>query len=121
MDIESNQWYRPVLYLRWLDKQGGQLFADTEKVTNGYLSGEEVLPNTEVLERQMSSNQLSLSQRLEKESLEKDLAARQQDYEGVADKLRWETNPIEQNSLQAKLDKLIDKIKQLEQRLKQLK
>jgi hypothetical protein len=35
MDIDSNQWYRPVLYLRWLDEQGGQLFADTEdaKVT----------------------------------------------------------------------------------------
>jgi hypothetical protein len=24
--IEGNQWYRPVLYLRWADNQGGQLF-----------------------------------------------------------------------------------------------
>ncbi|MEQ8962016.1 MAG: CHAT domain-containing protein, partial [Coleofasciculus sp. C2-GNP5-27] len=26
MEIESNQWYRPLLYLRWQDNQGGQLF-----------------------------------------------------------------------------------------------
>jgi hypothetical protein len=63
----------------------------------------------------------NFARRIEKERLEKDLAARQQDYDGVADKLRWETNPIEQNSLQAKLDKLIDKIKQIEQKLKEIK
>ncbi|MEH2458039.1 NB-ARC domain-containing protein [Nostoc sp.] len=27
MGIEGNQWYRPVLYLRWRDNEGGQLFA----------------------------------------------------------------------------------------------
>ncbi|WP_198287576.1 tetratricopeptide repeat protein [Rivularia sp. PCC 7116] len=27
MGVEGNQWYRPVLYLRWQDNQGGQLFA----------------------------------------------------------------------------------------------
>ncbi|MEO0841743.1 MAG: tetratricopeptide repeat protein [Cyanobacteria bacterium J06643_5] len=27
MGVEGNQWYRPVLYLRWEDNQGGQLFA----------------------------------------------------------------------------------------------
>ncbi|MEO1184481.1 MAG: NB-ARC domain-containing protein, partial [Cyanobacteria bacterium J06636_27] len=26
MGVEGNQWYRPVLYLRWKDNQGGQLF-----------------------------------------------------------------------------------------------
>lgn len=26
MGVEGNQWYRPVLYLRWEDNQGGQLF-----------------------------------------------------------------------------------------------
>ncbi|MEH1833453.1 MAG: hypothetical protein V7L29_15590 [Nostoc sp.] len=28
MGIEGNQWYRPVLYLRWEYNQGGQLFKD---------------------------------------------------------------------------------------------
>lgn len=27
MGVEGNQWYRPVLYLRWQDNEGGQLFA----------------------------------------------------------------------------------------------
>jgi hypothetical protein len=26
MGVEGNQWYRPVLYLRWRDNEGGQLF-----------------------------------------------------------------------------------------------
>jgi hypothetical protein len=29
MDVEGNQWYRPVLYLRWQDNEGGQLFVNT--------------------------------------------------------------------------------------------
>jgi hypothetical protein len=63
----------------------------------------------------------NLARRIEKERLEKDLAARQKDYEGVANKLRWETNPVEQNSLQAKVDKLIDEIEQIEQKLDKIK
>ncbi|MCC5646213.1 CHAT domain-containing protein [Nostoc sp. CHAB 5824] len=27
MGVEGNQWYRPILYLRWRDNEGGQLFA----------------------------------------------------------------------------------------------
>lgn len=27
MDVDGNQWYRPVLYLRWPDNKGGQLFS----------------------------------------------------------------------------------------------
>ncbi|NES19963.1 MAG: CHAT domain-containing protein [Symploca sp. SIO3E6] len=29
MGIEGNQWYRPVLYLRWEDNEGGQLFKNS--------------------------------------------------------------------------------------------
>ncbi|MDZ8025973.1 MAG: CHAT domain-containing protein [Nostoc sp. DedQUE11] len=29
MGIEGNQWYRPVLYMRWEDNDGGQLFKDS--------------------------------------------------------------------------------------------
>ncbi len=28
MGVETNQWYRPVLYLRWHDNKGGQIFAE---------------------------------------------------------------------------------------------
>jgi CHASE2 domain-containing sensor protein len=33
MGAEGNQWYRPVLYLRWRDNEGGQLFAASSKTT----------------------------------------------------------------------------------------
>ncbi|PSB01627.1 phosphorylase family protein [Merismopedia glauca] len=75
------------------------------------------LPNPNAPKPPVTDNKLSLAQRLEKERLEKDLAARQQDYEGITDKLRWETNPIEKNSLEAQQEQLISKIKQLEQNL----
>jgi hypothetical protein len=34
MGIEGNQWYRPVLYLRWEDNEGGQLFRDFPTQSN---------------------------------------------------------------------------------------
>lgn len=33
MGTEGNQWYRPVLYLRWQDNEGGQLFAPSAPET----------------------------------------------------------------------------------------
>ena len=33
MDVEDNQWYRPVLYLRWQDNEGGRLFEPESKST----------------------------------------------------------------------------------------
>ena len=51
MGVEGNQWYRPVLYLRWQDNDGGQLFAfpseaSEKSVTTEQLSssGGEVKP-----------------------------------------------------------------------------
>ncbi|PSB01628.1 VMAP-C domain-containing protein [Merismopedia glauca] len=63
----------------------------------------------------------SLARRLEKEKLEKDLAARKKDYEAVGDKHRHETNPSERNSLQSQLERLINEIENLEERLKEIK
>jgi hypothetical protein len=34
MGAESNQWYRPVLYLRWQDNEGGQLFKISSESKN---------------------------------------------------------------------------------------
>lgn len=33
MGVEGNQWYRPVLYLRWRDNDGGQLFFTQPRTT----------------------------------------------------------------------------------------
>lgn len=37
MGISSNQWYRPVLYLRWQNNQGGQLFASPVAPSSTYI------------------------------------------------------------------------------------
>ncbi len=35
MGVEGNQWYRPVLYLRWKDSEGGKLFVVPKAATSG--------------------------------------------------------------------------------------
>lgn len=50
MGIEGNQWYRPVLYLRWEDNEGGQLFKTSpeqiDAVSAAKLSNKDDLNNT---------------------------------------------------------------------------
>lgn len=60
MGVEGNQWYRPVLYLRWKDNEGGQLFAESQAlasqnieqvsqaVSNQLASASSVHPYTEI-------------------------------------------------------------------------
>jgi CHAT domain-containing protein len=52
MGCEGNQWYRPVLYLRWKDNEGGQLFAAQQ---------EPVLPNIEQLLQELLNQGVSAS------------------------------------------------------------
>ncbi|MEA5499183.1 CHAT domain-containing protein [Limnoraphis robusta Tam1] len=108
--IEGNQWYRPVLYLRWQDNEGGQLFAHSE---------EEGSKKTEVPKSSNFSKSLTLAQQLQKESLEAELEARRQDYEGVNRKYRRETNPAEKNSLKAQLEELGEDLERIEKELNQ--
>ena len=52
MGSEGNQWYRPVLYLRWKDNEGGQLFAtpksevDTPRKSGNSQKNQEKHPDT---------------------------------------------------------------------------
>jgi CHASE2 domain-containing sensor protein len=43
MGSSSQQWFRPVLYLRWRDNEGGQLFATLPKVIVRHLSWKRLL------------------------------------------------------------------------------
>ncbi|MEC4813405.1 MAG: CHAT domain-containing protein [Scytonema sp. PMC 1069.18] len=36
MGFDSNQWYRPVLYLRWKDNEGGTLFTESSASVSSY-------------------------------------------------------------------------------------
>lgn len=56
MDIEKNQWYRPVLYLRWHDNQGGQLFSKEKLDT----SVNDKQPNKKSTDRKIQQSKMTL-------------------------------------------------------------
>ena len=64
---------------------------------------------------------MSLAQRLERDSLERELAARQRDFKAVDKKYRWETNPAEKNALKEQRTELLDEIQDIENQLNALK
>lgn len=59
MNIEKNQWYRPVLYLRWHDNQGGQLFRQSE-ITYASLSE---VPKQKIASTDIKTNQNTMQLR----------------------------------------------------------
>ncbi|BAZ12527.1 putative Chase2 sensor protein [Calothrix sp. NIES-4071] len=60
--FETNQWYRPVLYLRWRDNEGGQLFDKSsllepeqiEKIVHQYLANQRNSATSEDLSKEFS-------------------------------------------------------------------
>lgn len=98
---QVNQWYRPVLYLRWQDNDGGQLFV--ENSAGGDQAG------------------LSRFQRLEIDRLQTELDDLDQDYESVKAQLRVEQDGPTQNKLQRQIEQIGLDMDQREQRLFRLK
>lgn len=98
---QLNQWYRPVLYLRWQDNEGGQLFTSVNEAD--------------------SDTGLRLSQRLELGRLQQDLEDLEQDYESVKDRLRTESNPRSRNQLIRQHDQIISEMDQCEQKISRLR
>ena len=74
-------------------------------------------PSKSGLESQQSLPKLSWAERLKKEGLELELAARIKDYEAVSAKHRREGNPAEKNSLKAQMEELLADIERIEQEL----
>ncbi|MBD2036588.1 CHAT domain-containing protein [Leptolyngbya sp. FACHB-321] len=102
MGVEGNQWYRPVLYLRWLDNQGGQLFAETATV-------------------EPLQVKLSRFQRFEIERLQVELEDLDQDYESVKAQLRVELDAPTQNKLERQIEQIGRQMDTKEQQLFRLK
>ena len=97
MRSHSNQWYRPVLYLRWQDNDGGQLFE--------FEQSEEQEPK------------LSVRQRLERDRFTQELADLENQYAAVQSALRVETNPATMEKLKIQLEQLGEKMDVCERRL----
>ena len=95
-----NQWYRPVLYLRWQDNEGGQIFT----------AGKADLSNT----------RLSQFDRLQRDRWKEELKDWEQHYAAVQDQLRIETNPVTRNRLERQIIQIGTEINSCEQRLIQM-
>jgi hypothetical protein len=117
MGIEGNQWYRPVLYLRWRDNQGGQVFqaaaVDANPLSENHSQSEKV-------DKPKIRPKVSRATQRKIESLEQYLAKLEKDYIDVDEKKRRESNPQERNNLELQLESIMKQIKNIEQELNQL-
>lgn len=95
-----NQWYRPVLYLRWQDNAGGQLFAED---TSARLN-----------------SSLSRFDRLQRDRWIEELGDWEQHYASVQAQLRIETNPVTRNRLKHQIAQIGTEMDECERRLSQL-
>jgi hypothetical protein len=114
MGVEGNQWYRPVLYLRWEDNEGGQLFKDF------LVTSDVVIPDKEILKEENKPPQIPRLTQIRTDNLKNDLDKLAKDYDAVANKKRRESNPQEQNNLQLQLDEIAQQIEFIEQQLQEL-
>jgi CHAT domain-containing protein len=114
MEIEGNQWYRPVLYLRWQDNEGGQLF-------NNFLGTADVATlDKKILKEENKPRQISRITQIKIDRLKHDLDKLTKDYNDVANKKRRESNPQEQNNFQLQLNEIAEQMEVIEQQLQEL-
>jgi len=131
MDVDGNQWYRPVLFLRWQDNEGGNLFG-CEMFQEALSVGRDRTGLTDSLQNLNRANlgdcpsnpslpQLSRFEQLEVDRLTTELADLEQDYEGVQRQLRTELDAPTRNRLERQLTDIGEEMTQREQRLNALK
>ena len=120
MKISGNQWYRPVLYLRWQDNEGGQLFADEQgdKEDSETRSNQTEAKPTPV--KPMSVKKLSLAETLELEDLKQTLMMLQEQYQACVDHARLMIDPASKVTLGKQAQKLLEKISKTENRIQEL-
>jgi hypothetical protein len=110
--IEGNQWYRPVLYLRWEDNQGGQLFKFPLNQPHSMPNPEEgVFPNNQQVSPTMNK---SASQQLD---LQQELADFLEEREACKNQYRSTIDDAQKLVLKRKLEKLDRQIASIESQL----
>jgi len=131
MGIEGNQWYRPVLYLRWQDNEGGQLFKSVngrqkaegrgQKVESCKLEGnDKFLAGHDITNENRVRKKPSRVQQLRIEPLKQEFDKLEKDYRDVAQKKLWESNPQERNNLELQLENIANQMENIEQQLSEL-
>ncbi|NEO73343.1 CHAT domain-containing protein [Moorena sp. SIO3H5] len=114
MGIEGNQWYRPVLYLRWEDNEGGQLFKSVEP--------DAINQENPPLEKVPSSNKTKVSKKHSRvkqiriEIIKQEFEKLEKNYRAVAQKKQRESNPQEQNNLNLQLQDIANQMEENERK-----
>jgi len=113
MDVAGNQWYRPVLYLRWRENEAGQLFVKNEPTPQQSSSlAQDRVP--------MRVQPLGLAAQLELQELQADLVQRQAEYQACQEDGRLTSDPDRKVKLQAKGQKILADISQIDERIQTL-
>jgi len=137
MGIEGNQWYRPVLYLRWEDNEGGQLFKSVNGRQKAEGRGQKVFTDTSTQELALADAGFTLQEvpltkenkvrkkhsrvkQFRIERLQQEFGKLEKDYRNVAQKKLWESNPQEQNNLELRLQNIANRMEDIEQQLNEL-
>lgn len=116
MDVEGNQWYRPVMYLRWQDNEGGQLFS----VQPDWKQTERSSPEPKRNQTTVGQHQLSRAQHLKLERLQIELSDLQEDYKSVSADLRVELDASTKNRLEKRLTQIGQATEDVEQQIARL-
>ena len=115
MGIEDNQWYRPVLYLRWEDNEGGQLFKTSSMSSADVSSSMSVdkLPGSPLLQNPpyISTEKKSFRQKLR---IQEELTDLQEEREACYRQYRSAIDDAQRVRLKRKLDDLEKQIDDLE-------
>ncbi len=117
MGAEGNQWYRPVLYLRWQDNEGGQLFVNSLPSSVAPVQTPTPIPENQGF---AEKSKLSRFQKLELERFKRELTVLVRDYETVSNQLRLEGDGPRQNQLTDQLEQLGRDMEQREQQIYEL-
>lgn len=122
--IEGNEWYRPVLYLRWEDNEGGQLFkaspVPSDAVTQSLPTQTQPVPEVLSTDKSKVHKKRPRVIQLRIESLKQNLEKLEKDYRDVNEKKLRESNPQEQNNLALQLQAIANQIEEIEQQHEKL-
>ncbi|NEP29081.1 hypothetical protein, partial [Moorena sp. SIO3I6] len=120
MGIEGNQWYRPVLYLRWEDNEGGQLFKASSVEADALIKNNLQLQKLPSPDKRKVTKKLSRVTQLKIAGFKQDLEELEKDYTNVAETKRFTSNPQESNNLELQLEKIAKDMDKIEQQLHEL-
>lgn len=119
--IEGNQWYRPVLYLRWADNEGGQLFSDGALVrSDGVIK---TLPASQSPSEHSSTilkpeDTQQTPSKARSEFYKKRLTAKQEELAAIESQLEGVLSNVAALKLNKQAEYLMKEIEELEMKLK---